>query len=290
MGQFGFGARRLQTQELQRKERTVHYRIVADGDSYVLKWYLDPAHAIEGKAYQLFVGAGVPTLQVFRNNDQGLVLQDLLASKRWRVAVQDDLQSAAFGAALGAWYGAFHRAGHRLISDRLVKPDFLPAAVDTLNPASLMFMAKLLGLKELPVWQLAADHIELLKAALAAFPSTFNHNEFDWTNCAVTRETPLRAIVFDYHHPTIGPASWDAHNARHLLGPEGRAGFDRAYGPLNPGEVRLYAPLALLLALQVTAAQPIFPAWGKRHLERLTKGELELLLRDAIAWCHHPEG
>ena len=253
------------------------FRVRVDGASYVVKCFDGPNH-IEIPAYRLLQESGVPTLPVHGLTGNAVLLEDMTASPVWRLAAADDVERAEVGRAVAAWYRRFHEAGDRLPS----MPAFLTREIEALAPEGILEIGKRLDMVELPVWQLAADHLEALQAAFRAFPETFNYNDFHWTNLALTRQEPLRAVVFDYDLLGIGPAYCDIRNVLGSLGESARNAFREAYGPIDERIAVFDQPLAVLYSLLVAVRQPSLPAWAQGCAQEARNGILERVLREAI--------
>ena len=259
------------------------YRLTAEGRSVVVKWFADADDAIEVRAYELLARLGVPTLPVHGRSDSALALEDLATSCVWRLATGDDCESADVGRAVGEWYRKLHQAGYEMMADGGA-PDWLGYECEALNPESILAIGDKLGLADLGVWRLCADHIEPIKQATRSEPATLNYTDFHWTNLALTREPPLQAVVFDYHMLGIGMAYSDLRNALGSLpGPPGEA-FRQAYGPLADPERQtiLDEPVATLYALHEALKRPRLPRWAKGLIEIATDGRLETHFRKAL--------
>lgn len=261
------------------------YRLTCGMRSFVLKWFSAPGEAIEVRAYALLRQYGVPTLPLHGRADNALLLEDLEASSEWRLATEDDTKRAETGAAVAEWYRALHVAGFRLLSGPGAVPGFLRREIDALDARGLLGAAERLNLAGNPVWRLAAEHIEALKVATRALPTTLNYNDFDWTNLALSRVAipALRAVVFDYHLLGIGPAYSDYRNVSWSLSGPAREAFQAAFGPPDAREAVLDAATSVLYSLYTAAQLPRLPGWARDAVGEVTSGDLEAKLRQAIA-------
>jgi len=253
------------------------YRVQAAGTSYVVKWFGGPEH-IEIPAYCLLRECGVPTLPVHGLMEHALLLEDLAVSPVWRLATAEDVERAEVGRAVAAWYRRFHEARCRLPE----MPSFLAREVDALTPDGIQEIGIRLEMTELPIWQLAADFLEALRSAFRAFPETLNYNDFHWTNLALTREEPLRAVVFDYDLLGIGPVYCDIRKVLSSLGESAQGTFREVYGPVDEQIAVFDRPLSVLYSLLVAIRQPILPAWAQGCAQEACDGSLEHMLRKAI--------
>ena len=266
-----------------RKDHHALYRITHGGVSYVLKWFAEEYTTTEPAAYRLLQQYGVPTLPLFGMSEQTMLLEDLETSAVWRLATAEDCEREETGVAVAAWYTALHRAGERMVREGI--PAFLTREVDALTPESVMVTGERLGLSHLPVWRFAVEHVERLARAFRAYPETLNYNDFHWSNLALSREKPLRAIVFDYHLLGLGPAYCDIRNVRGSLGERARAAFSEGYGAVDEQIALWEVPLSLLYSLQVAAQLPQLPGWAKECVQRVMSGELTQLITDPVGDC-----
>jgi len=275
------------------------WRIVTPERSYILKWLPEAEASVEIKAYSLLQRLGVPTLPLYGHTAQALLLEDLAWSDKWRLAVQADSAKSQVGRAVARWYRVFHQAGEALLRVPLAAgllaqgdcPGFLKSETDELDPASILATGRALALADHPVWDLAANHIELLKAAVNRQSLTLNYNDFHWTNLALSHQEgdQQEAIIFDYHLLGVGMRYSDCRNVAGSLSGDAVVAFWAAYGHVDPREEKLDRPLATLYALHV-ASGPAgagrstslseFPKWAEESRQRVINGCLE---RDLVA-------
>jgi len=260
------------------------WRVVTGERSYVLKWLGEGHGRVEIEGYRLLQDLGVPTLPLYGSSDEALLLEDLARSDTWRLAAEADVAQARVGRAVARWYRLFHDAGEALLSQGSPS-NFLAREIDVLDPETVLLTGRALGLADLPVWGLAADHVELLKGAAARLSLTLNYNDFYWTNLALSRREAreLEAIVFDYHLLGMGMRYSDVRNVRFSLSGAAVPAFQEAYGPLDLREQILDRPLATLYNLYTAARMADFPSWAEHSRERVMTGALERDLREAIA-------
>lgn len=255
------------------------YRMRIDGKTYVLKRFLDE-DPLEPKAYDLLHARGVPTLPVHDHTPWALLLEDLAASVLWQLARERDVAARTVGRAVAEWYQFLHVAGRDLI--KAGAPDWLRWEWEELTPEGILEMGRTLEMEENPVWRFAAEHLDALRARARELPMTLNHNDFHWTNLALSRRLPLLAIVFDYHLLGIGLAWSDVRNVTYSLGPAAREAFLDAYGPTHPEERILDEPLSVLHALQVATDRPTLPRWAMPCVEKARSGSLLAILERAV--------
>jgi aminoglycoside phosphotransferase (APT) family kinase protein len=196
------------------------YRLKSRERSFILKCFDDAQAATEVRAYALLARLGVPTLPVYGSTVGALLLEDLAASDAWRLATEADAQRADVGSAVALWYRALHAAGRALLAEPGETPGFLRREEDALSPESVLRTGEQLGLSDHPVWWLAAEHLGTLKGAIRKMPTTLTHNDFHWSNLALSRGRPseARAVIFDYHLLGLGTRYADFRNVSGALG------------------------------------------------------------------------
>lgn len=264
---------------IARSEAGRLYRMRVHGQRYVVKWFLQDG-ALEPRAYDLLRELRVPTLPLFASTPHALLLEDLEASPTWKLAEERDVEQRDVGRAVAEWYQFLHLAGRSLVKRGV--PDWLRWEWGALTPEGVLQVGQALGMEENPVWQVAADHLDALCSLAQRLPATLNYNDFHWTNLALSRRPPVRAVVFDYHLLGIGLAWSDCRNVLSSLGPAAREAFLDAYGPTDPRERVLDEPLSVLHSLQVAAARPTFPRWAAPCRDEARSGRLLVALERAM--------
>jgi hypothetical protein len=270
---------------LQRGHASILYRLVCGKRTFVLKRQLGPAPHREPQAYQLLSSLGVPLLPLYGWAQDAVLLEDLASSRSWRLANQVDLGQVAVGAALADWYRQLHTAGDALLEKGPPPAWLMPPEPDLLTPENILAIRRRLESSANPVWELAADNLPDLQAAVHRQPLTLNYNDFHWTNLALSRQSSrgLQAVVFDYHLLGSGMRFSDLRNAGGELGEAARGAFHDHYGPADPVEAVLDAPLSLLYGLQAALERPSLPPWAEPLVAMVASGELEASLRRALA-------
>ncbi len=265
------------------KTDTALWRLVDDERSAVLKQFKNTDTHIEILAYKLLRQLGVPTLRVYDNGANWILIEDLLISPTWRLATEEEMSREQTGIAVAEWYRLLHAAGRKLFTPAMEVPPFLQREYDTLTPESIAETALRLGMADLPVWKIAVDYIADLKNAFQSYPETLNYNDFHWTNLALSRDAPLRAVVFDYHLLGIGPACCDIRNVCGSLGPPAKDAFIARYGKTDDSIAILDRPLSILYSLQVASMLPKLPGWAEGLLFQVKNNELEPQILAALS-------
>ena len=251
----------------------------------MLKYFGEENESAEVQSYALLERLGVPTIPVYGRTHNALLLEDLESSATWRLADEEDSGRAETGTAVAGWYGALHSAGSDLMRNPKSAPAYLRRETDPLNAANILQIGQWLDLADNPVWALAAEHIDALKGAIEAGPTTLTYNDFHWTNLALSHEkSPARqAVVFDYHLMGIGPRYSDYRNVLSVLYGPAACAFKESFGPVDERDAILDAPTSVLYSLYEASRLPRLPGWGREAVQEVESGDLEAKLRAAIA-------
>jgi len=272
---LGLSARDIRAVAVIRKRKTHSvYRLTCETGQYVLKWFED-APAKEIQCYALLRRYGVPTLAVAGQTDRAILLEDLTTSRSWRLGIQEDAGSGAFGKGLAMWYKRLHAAGYYAMQNPETRPDFLQDWVTGLTGERLRAVGAKLAIGHLHAWKRAVDAIDSLREAFRRLRQTINYNDFYWGNAALSGgEDDVQVVVFDYDGMVLGPAYTDFRNVSNSLAGDGRASFQDAYGPCDPREAILDKPLAVIYAISHAAEHAVPPRWAEDCLAAVKKGAL----------------
>jgi len=259
-------------------------RVTTQRRSYILKWFFRPELALELKVYNLLARLGVPTLPVYEQTQQALLLEDLQASPIWRLAAEVDMESPEIGLAVAEWYRRLHAAGRTALENAPSDLAWLPSEAGEVTESALQKCGATFGLTDNAGWKMALATFELLKAKYWTFPQTFNYNDFAAENLALSRDQSpeMRAIVFDYDCFGTGTAYSDWRNVVSSWRGAARTAFQEAYGPVSEAEKIIDEPLALLYGLVVASRREKIPGWARPLLGAFESGEFERGLRRAL--------
>jgi hypothetical protein len=213
---------------------------------------------------------------VYGRTSQALLLEHLGHSVEWRLANESDRDRQETGIAVAEWYRQFHEAGFKTLARQDGKPGFLKDWVSEIDAERLRYVGEKFNLGEVGL-SLAVEHIERLKEAFQALPQTFNYNDFDLENLALSRQIheTLRAVVFDYDQVCLGPRYCDWRNVWHSLRGDARDSFVEAFGPVDDKTRSLDEPLSILYGLVIASRRAQLPGWARTHVEAVKNGELE---------------
>lgn len=265
---------------LSRRHGSRLYRLRFNRQSYMLKWQVE-GDTIEPRAYALFKELRVPTLTVHAQTEHAVLLEDLNESPLWDLAEERDTAYAKTGRVLADWYEHLHLAGRDLTADD--PPDWLHWQWEALTPDVVRQLGQTLELPHNPLWEIAARHLPALKEAAEELPITLNHNNFHWSNVALSRQGSPRAVVFDYRLLGIGLAWSDCRNVCSGLGLPARAAFEEAYGHNNPRERLIDAALSPLADLHIALARSQFPPWARALVDEVESGRIRRAVERAVS-------
>lgn len=274
-------SQRGRVEPIRRKHAKHIFRIAIESSSFILKIFVDPDAAQEVRHYALLKELGVPTLCVIASTNNALLLEDLEVSRRQRLACEEDVGRVEVGAALAEWYRALHDGDSRTSADE-PQSTHLRREHDALTAESILELARKVRGPDRSGWTLLADNIDRIKNAAIGCGETVTHNDFHWTNLALSRDgNPVRAVVFDYHLMGLGLRYSDCRNVTGSLGPDAAAAFRTAYGETDPMEKILDDVMAPLFALIEAFRRPRFPSWAEESLEIVETEEIHRRLERA---------
>ena len=274
LARMGADSSRLgKVQPIQERHGNRLFRVALEGSSCILKVFGDRDANKEVWAYSLLEDLGVPTLRVIARTNDALLLDDLEASKHFRLAEEDDVGRAEVGAALAAWYRALHDSGSNWRAGQ-TEPLSLPREIDKLTAESILEVASKVRGSDQSRWTVLADNIDRIKNAAVTFEETLTFNDFHWTNLALSRENPVRAVMFDFHLLGVGLRHSDCRNVTGALGQDAADTFRSEYGETDPREKTLDDLLAPLHALVEAFRRPRFPSRAGASLELAETGEI----------------
>jgi len=268
------------------KHAAMLYRLVcSNGRTLILKWFTEEGTATEVSAYALLARWCVPVLPLLGHTERALLLEDLTSSDSWRLAQDEDMESAAVGVAIARWYQSLHTAGREIILSAPHEAAFLYRETDVLDQETMRRTGEKLDLHQHRAWRLASAHAQALREAMRALPETLNYNDFHWSNLALSRycDEARQAIVYDYHLLGIGPAYSDYRNVLTALREPAASAFRESYGSVDAREATLDAPISVMVALIAAARRPVLPSWAKVCVQAVVDGSFERDLERAMA-------
>ena len=242
-----------------------------DGDPVVVKRYAEPRMAREVAHYQLLELLGVPTLPVLGAGADWLVLADLVDAG-YRPGTPEDLYDPGVARLLARWYDQLHAAGESVPDAFLTG---LSSELDLVDADGLAAVARRWPELALQVaW--AQDRLPEWRRVLADLPRTLTHNDFWYTNLAVSWDGSS-ALMFDHHLMGAGLRASDVRNVTLALSAEAADAFRAEYDALAAARgvrpdaraAELDVPLGHLAALVLASQADETPFWAVNSLEWL---------------------
>lgn len=305
------GIRFSRMETIREKAGVGVYRIWGKDGPCVLKAFQHPEDRREIENYRLLNSLGVPTLRVLAATERALVLEDVAASREYRLGVPEDHGSCNTAARLAEWYQRLHRQGRGIFQgggdapgegaavpagenggDGLPHP---PAASPCrsgsvgclydenalLTGPALAAVAQATGTQAAPFWPALEARFENLTGLLEKTERTLTYNDFYYTNLAVARDGSA-ALMFDYNLLGKGYAYADLRNVTASLEGTARDAFWEAYGPFDPAEQKLDAVVSVLVSLILCCRRGALPAWAAPLAMQITDGTLLRKLEDCL--------
>ena len=229
----------------------------------VRKTFLNAAYAREIAMYRVLNGLGVPTLRVFAEGEDLLLMEDLGdPSCAYRLATKEDMDSPETARALAAWYRSLHTRGEAYAAEH---PE-LYDEYELITEESLRAVRDRTGTGALPVWSVLTDRWGELRALLDAVPRTLVYNDYYYTNMAVRRDGTA-ALMFDYNLAGRGCVLSDIRNVLSQLTPRAADAFLEAYGAYPPCPAHdITEPLISLIS---GCRRETLPPWAEEALRRI---------------------
>lgn len=240
-------------------------------DPVLVKRYAEPRMAREIAHVELLGLLGVPTLPVLGAGEDWLVLADPVDAG-YRLGTPEDLYDPAVARLLAGWYDQLHAAGESLPPMALAG---LTSELDLVDAAGLGQVAARWPELALQVaW--AQERLPEWRRVLADLPRTLTHNDFWYTNLAVSWDSSS-AIMLDHHLVGAGLRASDVRNVTLSLSTEAGEAFRAEY--LRLAEARgvrwderaaaVDEALGHLAALVLASEADETPSWAGESLEWL---------------------
>ena len=249
------------------------FRIKTETGSFVGKYFgKEQLHGRkEIRHYAALNAIDVPTLHTIAQTDRLLLMEDIEASGRYRLATEEDMSDPQSARLIAQWFRQLHSGGKQF--DGLAGMDILENAEEALRTEDITNAMLQSNTRENPFWALLTNHAEDLKRSHSRLCSTITYNDFWWDNMAVAADAST-AIMFDYNCVHRGYAYRDIRHILSVLSKKAGAAFLDAYGEFSKEEKAfedVYFPLTRLISAY---RMETFPAWAANFSGMLHNGEL----------------
>ncbi len=254
------------TELIREKDGVIVARVFSGGKTAVLKAFEKEEYRREIENYRILRALGVPTIDVLGESDSAILLEDISASKIWRLGCEDDLADENIARKIAAWYLALHEKGRGWVKKYGAG---MYDESDLFTRENLALLRRKFG--DLPGFLEYERNFDEIKAASDALPRTLAYNDFFWTNLICARDGSA-ALMYDYNLLGKGTACSDVENVCSSLRRGARDAFREAYGETDPREKRLNDILSPFVTLVIASRRAVFPKWAQESLDRMQKG------------------
>lgn len=250
-------------------------RVETELGSAILKIFDTPEHRREITNYHLLQTLGIPHLQVLKQTETALLLEDVLESPLWRLGQREDLADQQIAQSLAVWYRQLHKKGSDYIKEHGKE---MYEETSLINHENMIWLREVSQTQSLDFWKVWQEKGAQFQSVLAQLPRTLTYNDFFWTNLVVAHDRQ-QAMMFDYNLLGKGFVYSDLSNVLSSLSEEAGNAFLEAYGPFDNREEELNRITSPLVGLILAFRREKFPSWGNEPLEQLKSGELATLLQ-----------
>lgn len=212
--------------ELIRSKAGVHiYRCLHNGIPAILKRFDNESDKREILNYRILAEHKIPTIKTFELNESSLIMEDITASKDWRLGTEEDLSDTTVAKSLARWYFTFHENGAAV-----PELDSLYFEFDSLTEDNFkLLMQKFPQAEEL--FQFLLSRCGRLRELIYTPSFTLTYNDFFWTNLVV-RKDKKAALMFDYNLLGKGYRISDFRNVCWSMADDAKKAFEDEYNRL----------------------------------------------------------
>jgi len=221
--------------------------------------------------YKMLKSVNIPVLNMTAHTACLLLLEDIQASGKYRLATEQDHSNYATARLIARWFKQLHACGRNFSG--LQELAVLDDAGKVLSIKSIKKAMCKSNTCDNLFWVALMDQVESIKSAYSCWCNTITYNDFWWDNMAVALDGSS-ALMFDYNCVYRGYAYSDIRHVLSVLSKEAGAAFLDAYGKYNNKEKAfddLYFPLTGLISAYNMKS---FPAWAGKYVGMLHSGEM----------------
>ena len=271
----------MQNLQLISSESGVHvHRGLYNGKPAVLKQFDNEDDRREILNYRILQRHGIPTIKTFLLGEDSLIMEDVDASKDWRLGQEEDIADTQVAEGLARWYFAFHEAAADVPELHSLFFEF-----DSITEESLeMLISKLPNATE--TFRYVQNHYSKFRKLIYTPVFTLTYNDFHWSNFVV-RKDKSAAMMFDYNLLGRGYRFSDFMNICWSMPSPVKAAFMDTYNGLfaeqhghsrheaDAAEKRIddvAGPLYALIVAFTDRAE--FPSWAQGQKDEAVDGTL----------------
>jgi len=198
------------------------HRGLYDGKPAILKRFDKEDDRREILNYRILQRHNIPTIKTYFLGTDSFVMEDIDASKDWRLGVEGDIKDIEVTKSLAQWYFAFHEAGADVPELHTLYFEF-----DSITEKNLeLLIAKLPAATE--TFEHILSNYNKLRNLLYSPTFTLTYNDFHWSNFIV-RKDKKAAMMFDYNLLGRGYRLSDFRNVCWSMSDEAKAAFMDTY-------------------------------------------------------------
>jgi len=267
-------------QLIRAKSRVYVYKCLYNGIPAVVKYFENDDDKREILNYRILTKHDIPTIKTLALGKSSLVMEDISASKDWRLGISNDFEDTDVAKSLAQWYFTLHENG-----STAPELDDLYFEYDNITKENLKTLIhKFPEGKDL--LEFVLSHFNRLRELIYQPSFTLTYNDFYWSNLVV-RKDKKAAMMFDYNLLGKGYRFSDFRNVCWSISDNAKAAFTDEYHQLyfeKYGRTRLedeevekhIDDLAASLFTLIVAIieRESFPSWAEHTRSEVLNGNL----------------
>lgn len=256
--------------EVRSKDGVYVYRIRSGDVSYVLKYFEKEEYRREISNYMILKELGIQTIPLIAYTDKSILMIDIEASEKYRLATKEDMTDPKVCARLGEWYHNLHESGKAYIA---CKGSDMYMETSCITAENLTIIKRATNTCDNLVWSILEQNFRQLQAYIDKTEKTLTYNDFYYTNMIVAQDKS-ESFMFDYNLLGKGYVASDIKNVTIQLSEDANKAFLDSYGEYNQDELLLHEVVGLLVSLYFASCKEVFPQWAYEELELVKNGHL----------------
>jgi len=264
-------------QLIRAKSGVYVYKCVYDGTLAVVKYFESESDRREILNYRILTQHGIPTIKTLELGKTALVMEDISASKNWRLGAPEDFADVNVAKSLAQWYFTLHESG-----SAISELDTLYFEFDKITEENLKLLIQKFPKAE-ELFSFVLNRYSKLKELIYKPIFTLTYNDFYWTNFVVQKDKKA-AMMFDYNFLGRGYRFSDFRNVCSSLSDKTKAVFTDGYNRLyleRHGHTYEFAELEeriddlmepLFSLFVAFTERETFPDWAKEYKDEAING------------------